>query len=151
LFFFFWVRLLILSVCFVFTLIAVNAEAGLTHSHNAKAGAHVHAHADQAVSPFGDKLGNNRLHCELLGHNPLLPCPHHKMPSDKQNDCFLSNECGGGPFSASAYRSAGDYPRFLVPPVTADEDLPFFAYVLSTPIIYNVTVYHSLDRPPQAL
>lgn len=146
-------QMLILSACFMFILVAVNAEAGSMHSYNteALAGTHLHSHAHQAVSPFKVKHENKRLHCELLGHNPLLPCPHRNIPANKRNECFLTNECGGGPFPEPAYRSIGDYPRFLVSLVTADEDLSSFVYVLNIPIIYNATFYHSLDRPPQAL
>ncbi len=111
-----------------------------------------HSHSDhhKSLSPFGIKHGK-RLHCELLGHNPLLPCPHHNKPAGKKKNCLLTSDCGGGSFPAPNSQSAGDYPRFLKPLITTDENLPSFATVLAPTSFYDALFFSSLDRPPQAL
>jgi hypothetical protein len=108
-------------------------------------------HVPQAVSPFEVKPGDKRLHCELLGHNPLLPCPHHKVPAGGKSDCYLTNECGGGPFQAPSTRSVGEYPRFLVSVASVEDDLQITESPLAQIIFYDPFYFHSLDRPPRAL
>jgi hypothetical protein len=150
-------RISILLACFWVALTASTATAGAMHPH-------VHVHpavvidgaplqppASKAVSPFAANLGGKRLHCELLGHNPLLPCPHHKVPAGGKEDCYIANDCGGGPFQAPSSRSAGDYPRFLVPVVVAEDDLPIAVSSISSAVFYDPFYFHSLDRPPRAL
>jgi hypothetical protein len=148
-------RIGLLFACFWVILLASTATAGTMHSHAHPAmvtdRAPLHPHAPQAVSPFDAKLGGKRLHCELLGHNPLMPCPHHKVPAEGEANCFISNECGGGPFQAPSYRSLGDSPRFLIPVVTAENSSQFTVSVFNNSVLYDSTFFHSLDRPPRAL
>ncbi len=148
-------RISILLACFGVILMASTATAGSTHHHDHKAvaayGAPVSLHAHQAVSPFEVKLGDKRLHCELLGHSPLLPCPHHKVPAGEKDRCFLTSDCGGGPFPAPSLRSMGDQPRILVPVASADDDLLLSGSAFSTAVFYDPFFSHSLDRPPRAL
>jgi len=136
-------------------LMASNAMAGSTHSHAHHVGiihgAPLHVPVSQAVSPFEVKLGNNRLHCELLGHNPLLPCPHHKIPADGKDNCYLTNECGGGPFQAPASESAGKSPRFLIAIVIVEDQSRTLMTVSNRSVLYDSNLFHSLDRPPRAL
>jgi len=114
-------------------------------------GAPLQPQASKAVSPFAANLGGKRLHCELLGHNPLLPCPHHKVPAGGKEDCYIANDCGGGPFQVPSSWSAGDYPRFLVPAVTTQDDSRIAMNVFNSSALYDSTYFHSLDRPPRAL
>jgi hypothetical protein len=149
-------RFLILSACFGMILMASTAMAGSMHSHAHHAGVTnggtpLHLHVHKAVSPFEAKLGDKRLHCELLGHNPLLPCPHNKIPAGEKETCFLKNECHGGPFQAPASESVGSSPRFLASVVSAENDLPITAGSISPTVIYDPFYSHSLDRPPRAL
>jgi len=141
--------------CFWVILTASTAMAGLTHSHTHPAGvtdgAPLHPQVPTAVSPFEVKLGDKRLHCELLGHNPLLPCPHHKIPAGEKDNCYLSTECGGGPFQAPTSRSFGDSPRYLVPLVSIEDDLQIAVSFISQTVFYDPFYSHSLDRPPRAL
>ena len=142
-----------MACCWVI-LVASTAMAGSMHLHAHPAmvtdGAPWHPHTP-AVSPFEVKLGDKRLHCELLGHSPLLPCPHHKVPAGGEKDCYLANECGGGPFQAPSSRSVGDSPRYLVPVGTAEDDSQVAMNVFNSSILYDFTYFHSLDRPPRAL
>ena len=95
-------RISILLACLGVILMASTATAGSVHSrahvHPAVVidGAPLNPQAVHAVSPFEVKPGGKRLHCELLGHSPLLPCPHHKVPAGGKEECYLTNECGGG-------------------------------------------------------
>ncbi|HKI48682.1 MAG TPA: hypothetical protein VKA69_05115 [Desulfobacteria bacterium] len=150
-------RVSVLLSCFWVTLMASTATAGSMHPHAhvhpavATDGAPWHPQAPQAVSPFEVKLGGQRLHCDLLGHNPLLPCPHHKVPAGGKEDCYLANDCGGGPFQAPSSRSVGDSPRYLVPVAVAEDDLPMAVCSISRAVFYYPFYFHSLDRPPRAL
>jgi len=150
-------RISILCACFWVILVASTAMASSGHSHAhvhpavATDGPPLHPQAPKAVSPFEAKLGNKRLHCELLGHSPLLPCPHHKFPAGGKEDCYIANECGGGPFQAPSSRSVGDSPRYLVPVVMAEDDLPIAISSISPAVFYDPFYFHSLDRPPWAL
>ena len=150
-------RISILVACFWVTLVASTAMAssGHPHAHVHPAviadGAPLHLQASKAVSPFEVKPGGERLHCELLGHSPLLPCPHHKVPAGGKEDCYLANECGGGPFQAPSSRSFGDSPRYLIPVVVAEDDLPIAVSSISQAVFYDPFYFHSLDRPPRAL
>lgn len=143
-----------MACCWVI-LLASTATAGTMHSHAHPAaitdGAPWNPQASHAVSPFGVKPEAKRLHCELLGHNPLLPCPHHKIPAEGKDNFYLSNGCGGGPFQAPFYRSFGDSPRFLIPVATVEEDVPVALHVFSSTVFYDSTFTFSLDRPPRAL
>jgi len=49
-----------------------------------------------ADSPFHKGMEEKRLHCDLLRHNPLMPCPHHKIPLGEKASCSVANDCGGG-------------------------------------------------------
>jgi hypothetical protein len=148
-------RIGFLLACSWVILLASTATAGTMHSHAHHAvvtdGAPLYPHAPKAVSPFEAKLGKKRLHCELLGHNPLMPCPHHKVPAKGEADCYLTSDCGGGPFQAPSSRSLGDSPRFLIPVVTAENSSQFSVSVLNISVLYDPTFFHSLDRPPRAL
>lgn len=150
-------RISILLACFWVILVASTAMASSGHSHAhthhpavVTDEAFLHPQASKAVSPFEVK-GDKRLHCELLGHSPLLPCPHHKVPAGGKEDCYLANECGGGPFQAPSSRSVGDSPRYLVPVVAAEDDLPIAVSFISQSVFYDPFHFHSLDRPPRAL
>jgi len=150
-------RFSILMACCWVILVASTAMAGSWHPHAhvhhavVTDGPPLHPQAPKAVSPFEVKLGDKRLHCELLGHSPLLPCPHHKVPAGGEKDCYLANECGGGPFQAPSSRSVGDSPRYLVPVGTAEDDSQVAMNVFNSSILYDFTYFHSLDRPPRAL
>ena len=150
-------RISILLTCLGVILMASTASAGSVHPH-------VHAHPAmvtdgaplnpqvlQVASPFQVKPGDKRLHCELLGHSPLLPCPHHKVPADGKEECYLTNDCGGGPFQSSSSRSVGDSHRYLVPVTVAEDDLPMVVSSISPVVFYDPFYFHSLDRPPRAL
>lgn len=145
----------LLLTCFWLVLTASNAMAGSTHSHThhvgVTSGAPLHVPLSQAISPFEVKLGNKRLHCELLGHNPLLPCPHHKVPADGKDNCYLANECGGGPFQAPASESAEKSPRFLIATVPVEDQPRISMTVPNRSVLYDSNFFHSLDRPPRAL
>ncbi len=136
---------------------ASTATAGFLHAHThahqtvAGDGAPWNPHIHKAVSPFETPIGDKRVHCELLGHNPLLPCPHHQMPAEGKRACYLTNECGGGPSPAPPSRSAGDMPRFLVSVPLAEADVPIFMTVWHHAVLYDPFHSHSLDRPPRAL
>ena len=91
-------RMCILLASIGMILLASTAIAGSMHSHS-----HGHAHlkvvsdgmplnpnAVKAASPFEVKPGGKVLHCKLLGHNPLIPCPHHKVPADGKDECYLT-------------------------------------------------------------
>ncbi len=146
-----------LLACFWVILMASTALAGSVHPHVhthpavITDGAPLHPQAPKAVSPFEVKLGGKRLHCELLGHSPLLPCPHHKVPEDGKDNGSLTNECGGGPFQAPSSRSSGDSSRYLVPVAVAEDDLPIAVSSVSPAVFYDPFYFHSLDRPPRAL
>lgn len=150
-------RISILMACCWLILGASTATAGSLHAHThahqtvAGDGALWNPHIHKAVSPFETPIGDKRLHCELLGHNPLLPCPHHQMPAKGKRACYLTNECGGGPFPAPPSRSAGDMPRFLVSVPLAEADVPIFMTVWHHAVLYDPCHSHSLDRPPRAL
>ena len=141
--------------CFWVILAASTAAAGSHHAHAHHAmvtdGAPWHPQALKAVSPFEVKLGDKRLHCELLGHNPLLPCPHHKIPAEGKDTRFLTNDCGGGPFPASSLRSMGGQPRFLVPLASVEDDSRVSMNILDITIFYDPFLSTTLDRPPRAL
>jgi hypothetical protein len=147
---------ILLAFCWVI-LAASNVTAGSAHYHGhahsavVTDGAPLHPQVLKAVSPFEVKLGDKGIHCELLGHNPLLPCPHHKVPEGGKEDCYLANDCGGGPFQAPSSRSFGDSPRYLVPVLAAQEDSRVAMNVFNSPVWYDFTYFHSLDRPPRAL
>lgn len=145
----------LLLASFWVVLVASTAMAGPMHTHAQHAGitdgAPLHRHAPQAVSPFEAKLGDKRLHCELLGHNPLLPCPHLKKPAQEKGKYYLANDCGGGPFPAPFSRSVGDSPRFLVPVATVEDDSRGPMNVSNIFVFYDPFYSHSLDRPPRAL
>ena len=147
-------RITILLACFWVTLMASTAMAGSMHLHAHPAmvtdGAPWHPHTP-AVSPFEVKLGDKRLHCELLGHNPLLPCPHHKIPVEGKDNCYLTSDCGGGPFQMPSSRSVGDFPRYLVPVVTPEDDLQMAVSPINPAVFYDPFYSNSLDRPPRAL
>ncbi len=147
-------RITILLACFWVTLMASTAMAGSMHLHAHPAmvtdGAPWHPHTP-AVSPFEVQPGDKRLHCDLLGHNPLLPCPHHKIPAGEKATCYLTNECGGGPFQMPSSRSVGDSPRYLVPVVTPEDDSRVAMNIFNSSVLYDFTYFHSLDRPPRAL
>jgi len=150
-------RISVLLSCFWVVLMASTATAGLmhpdTHAHQAVVtdGAPWYPHAPKAISPFEVKMGDKRLHCELLGHNPLLPCPHHKIPVGGKDNCYLTNDCGGGPFQAPSSRSVGDSPRYLVPLASAEDDLQITVSSINPAVFYDPFYSHSLDRPPRAL
>ena len=148
-------RIGLLLACFWVILMASTATAGSMHSHAHPAGVTygtpLYPQATKAVSPFEVKPGDKRLHCELLGHNPLLPCPHHKVPAEGKDNCYLTNECGGGPFQAPSLRSVGDSPRFLVPVASVEDDLQIAVSPTSRTAFYDPFYFHSLDRPPRAL
>jgi hypothetical protein len=148
-------RIGLLFACFWVILLASTATAGTMHSHAHHAvvtdGAPLHPHAPKAVSPFEVKLGGKRLHCELLGHNPLLPCPHHKVPAEGEANCYLSSECGGGPFQAPSSRSLSDSSRFLIPVITAEDDSQIVTSFISQAVFYDPFYPLSFDRPPRAL
>ena len=140
-------------------LMASTAIAGSMHSHShghahlkvVSDGAPLNPHVVKAASPFEVKSGSKGLHCELLGHNPLIPCPHHKVPADGKEECYLANECGGGPFQASPSRSVGDSHRYLVPVVLAEDNLPIAVLPIHVTVYYDPFYSHSIDRPPRAL
>jgi hypothetical protein len=149
-----------ICICIAFCgliLAASTATAGFTHPHPhahkavAPDGAPWQPHVHKTVSPFETQLGEKRIHCELLGHNPLLPCPHHQLPTEEKRTCYLTNECGGGPFPAPTSRSGGDMPRFLVSVTLAEADVRIFMTVWNHAELYDPFHYHSLDRPPRAL
>lgn len=147
--------LIFVSACFgALFLMTSTATAGSMHSHGHQAGithgAPLHPQAPQAVSPFEIMPGDKRLHCELLGHNPLLPCPHHKVPAGER-DRFLDSDCSGGPFQAPSSRSFGDSPRYLVPVVLTAVDRQETLSSISLAVIYDSFHSDSLDRPPRAL
>ena len=148
-------RIGLLLACFWVILMTSTAMAGSMHSHDHHAGvadgAPLNPHAPQAVSPFEVKLRDKGLHCELLGHNPLLPCPHHKIPAEGKDNYYLTNECGGGPFQAPSSRSVGDSPRFLLPVVTVEDNSRISINVSSSSVFYDPFFSHPLDRPPRAL
>ncbi len=148
-------RIGILLACFWVIGVASTATAAPIHHHAhpavAGVGAPINPHAHPAVSPFEKKLGDKRIHCELLGHNPLLPCPHHKVPAGGNRTSFLNKECGGGPFQAASSRSVGDSPRFLVPVASAEDDMQISVSPLSPAVFYDPFYSHSLDRPPRSL
>jgi len=148
-------RFIVAGVCLWAILLASIAAAGPMHTHARHIAVADDApwkpHVVQAVSPFKLHLKDKRLHCELLGHSPLLPCPHHKVPAGEKTKCYISNECSGGPLSAPSARSFGDSPRFLVPVASAADDSQFGMNTLVTPIFYDSIFSHSLDRPPRAL
>jgi hypothetical protein len=136
---------------------ASTAVAGSKHSHDhahhkaVSDGVSLHPQFAKAVSPFEAKMGEKGIHCELLGHNPLIPCPHHKIPANGKEECYLTNECGGGPFQASPSRSVGDSPRYLVPAILAEDDLPIAMLPISSDVFYNPFYSQSPDRPPRTL
>jgi hypothetical protein len=149
-------RFLILSACFGVILMASSATAGSMHLHSHHAGVTnggtpLHLHVHKTVSPFKAKLGDKRLHCELLGHNPLLPCPHNKIPVEEKDDCFLTNECDGGPFQSPASESAGKSPRFLIAVVAVEDRSQNSVTVSNSSVLYDSNFPYSLDRPPRAL
>jgi hypothetical protein len=150
-------RVSILLACFWVILAASTAVAGSMHSHGHASplviadGAPLQPHAIKAVSPFEVKAGDKGLHCELLGHNPLIPCPHHKVPADGKEECYLTTDCGGGPFQAPFSRSAGEFPRFLVSVATVEDDLPIAVRSIRLTEYYDTFFSHSLDRPPRTL
>ncbi len=145
--------------CCWLILVASTATAGSLHP---QANAHAHKtvagdgapwnlHNHKAVSPFEAPTGDIRLHCELLGHNPLLPCPHHQIPAEGKRACYVTNDCGGGPFPAPSSRSVGDAPRFLVSVAVAEADMPIVMTVWNHAVLYDPFHSHSLARPPRAL
>lgn len=142
-------------VCFWVVLAASTATAGShpAHTHHALVtdGAPWHPQAPKAVSPFEVEKDGKRIHCELLGHNPLLPCPHHKIPAEGKDAFFITNDCGGGPFPAPSLGSMGGQPRFLVPVASADDGLQFSVRVFNSAVLYDSLLLNSLDRPPRAL
>ena len=150
-------RICILMAFCGLILVASTATAGSLHSHAhahkavAGDGAPWNPHIHKAVSPFETQTGDKRIHCELLGHNPLLPCPHHQLPAEGKRACYLTNECGGGPFSAPSSRSGGDMPRFLVSVTFAEAEVQIFMTVWNHTELYDPFHFHSLDRPPRAL
>jgi hypothetical protein len=148
-------RIGLVLACFWVILMASTAMAGSMHPHARHAvvtdGAPLHPHAPQAVSPFEVKLGDKRLHCELLGHNPLIPCPHHKIPAGGKDKGSLTSDCGGGPFQGPGFRSVGDSPRFLIPVVTAEDVARDSTNISNNSVFYDPFYSHSLDRPPRAL
>jgi len=148
-------RIIILVACFWVVLVASTAVAGPMHDHGLKTvasnGAPVNLHVHKAASPFEVKGGGKRLHCELLGHSPLLPCPHHKIPMGEKDRFHLSKECDGGPFPVPSSRSMGDSPRFLVPMATPDNGLPFSGGALSIAVFYDSFLSFTAERPPRAL
>ena len=150
-------RISILLACFWVILVASTATASSGHLHGhahpamVTDGAPWHPQAHQAVSPFEVIPGDKRLHCELLGHSPLLPCPHHKVPAGGKEECYLANECGGGPFQAPGSRSGVDSPRYLIPVAVAEDNLPIAVSSISPAVFYDPFYSHSLDRPPRAL
>ncbi len=148
-------RIVLLLACFGVLLMASSAIAGSMHSHahhtGISDGTPFHMPVSQAVSPFEVNSGNKRLHCELLGHNPFIPCPNHKVPTGGKGDCFLTSECGGGPFQVPSSRSVGKFPRFLVPVVTVEDDLQMTASLQARTNFYDPFYPHYLDRPPRAL
>jgi hypothetical protein len=148
-------RIGFLLASFWVILMASTAVAGPMHSHAHHAGvtggAPLHPHAPKAISPFEAKLDDKRLSCELLRHNPLLPCPHHKIPANEKDNRYLTTDCGGGPFQKSSSRSIGDSPRFLIPVVTVEDDSRGSMKILNISVFYDPFYPHSLDRPPRAL
>lgn len=136
-------------------LAASTATAGSLHPHDHKAGAVYggpwHPQAPKAVSPFEVKKDGKRIHCELLGHNPLLPCPHHKIPAEGKDASFITNDCGGGPFPAPSSRSMGGQPRFLVPVASVEDDLQFSVRAFTSAVFYDPFLSTTRDRPPRAL
>jgi len=150
-------RIFILLACLGVILMASTAMAGLMHPHGhvhpsvSNDGAPLNPHVVKAISPFEVKPGSKGLHCELLGHSPLIPCPHHKVPADGKEECYLTKDCGGGPFQGSSFRSAGDYPRFLIPVATAEDDSRFAMNVFNGSVFYDPFYFHSIDRPPRTL
>ena len=134
----------ILIAFFLTALLGGTASAMPGHTHHGSTG------SGDTLSPFNIKH-EKRLHCELLGHNPLLPCPHQRVPAGKNKTCFLTNDCGGGPFPVPTSRSAADFPRFVAPSVMSDGDISFLTYVLTPHLFYDASIVSSLDRPPQAL
>lgn len=147
-------RIGILLACF-WVIGVSSATAGPMHSHAYPAvagdGAPVNPPAPKAVSPFDRKLEGKRIHCELLGHNPLLPCPHHKAPAGGNRASFLSKECGGGPFQAPSSRSFAGTPQFLVPIASAGDEQRASVSYWNTAVFYDSLLSHSLDRPPRSL
>jgi len=145
----------LLVACSWVVLMASTALAGSTHSHThhkgVTQGAPLNSHAPQAASPFEVQLGDKRLHCELLGHNPLLPCPHGKIPAEGKDNCFLANECDGGPFQSPASESAGKSPRFLGAVTSVQRHSQIFTTHSNHSVLYDSSFPHSLDRPPRAL
>ena len=150
-------RMCILLASIGMILMASAAIAGSMHSHGhayplvITDGVPLNPHVVKAVSPFEVKPGGKGLHCELLGHNPLIPCPHHKVPADGKKECYLANECGGGPFQASPSRSVGDSHRYLVPVALAEDDLPMSVGFINPAVFYDPFYSHSIDRPPRTL
>lgn len=148
-------RIAQLLACFWLILVASTASAGSLHPHAHHAGvidgAPIHPHAPKAVSPFETKVEKKLLHCELLGHNPLLPCPHHQIPARGKDNCYLSNDCGGGPSQVPSSRSVGDSPRFLVSVTSAEDDLQIAVGSINPTVLYNPFYSSSPYRPPRTL
>ena len=148
-------RIGILLACFWVIGVASTATAGPMHSHAYPAvagdGAPINPHALKAVSPFEKNLGDKRIHCELLGHNPLLPCPHHKVPAGGNRTSFLNKECGGGPFQAPSSRSFAGTPPFLVHMASAGDGPQASVNYWNTAVFYDSLLSHSIDRPPRSL
>ena len=149
-------RVCILLACLGMILMASTALAGSMHSHAHHSGvvtdeSPLRPQFVKAASPFELKPGSNGLHCELLGHSPLIPCPHHKVPASGKEEWYLANECGGGPFQAQSSRSVGDSHRYLVPIASAEDDLPMATGFINPVVFYDPFYSQSLDRPPRTL
>ncbi|NIQ00842.1 MAG: hypothetical protein GWM98_10910 [Nitrospinaceae bacterium] len=76
--------------------IIIACAAGVLLASGASAGQTPHPHKHQAHSPFSGVKGEKRVHCVLLGHNLMRPCPYHYKPVGKKDECFISRECEGG-------------------------------------------------------
>jgi hypothetical protein len=150
-------QIYMLLACIGLVLVASTAVAGSIHSHGHASplviadGMPLNPNAVKAASPFEVKPGSKVLHCKLLGHSPLIPCPHHKVPADGKDECYLTTDCGGGPFQAPSSRSVGDPPRYLISEAMAENDLPIAVRSIHATVCYDPFYSHLIDRPPRAL
>lgn len=132
------------------TLAASTALASGAHSHAHNPGVTqdtlMNSHSSpQAISPFEKAAGKKHVHCDLLRHSPLLPCPHHKIPAGDEVPCSLANDCGGGP-GLPGFQT-GSWPSFVAGQVSfsspaAPHDVKW------APKLFGPSATLSISTPP---
>lgn len=89
--------LCILVAAAIFGLSVQSVLAAPAHHHSAP------VKHEKGISPFDGKAPSHKLHCILLGHSMMKPCP---VGSEGQKvPCELSRPCHNGPVSGSTSSS----------------------------------------------